>query len=297
MQPLLIPIDISFTGNEADNAQLEFYDLAKSLLGFQRSLAIATHLTLNGEVITQAPSLKSARIYISPPEEGSWKARAFIGIALATGAYKVTTAPSDTPLGHLVYSAYDYIINTTLGFHVDFEQSLLEVYHSNQELKKLPEPNADRFASAIEKCETAISDMHRPMTHSESATSAEIIAPKEKGKNLIGRPLDKETFENIQYIEESDRPSYFFGFVTSFNTNTYRGRFYSTEQGRPLPFDLSADCRNYSTLRKITESLNRSIERKLPPDEKSMWVKAFYSTGRTGLYKHLYIIEVGSRPG
>ena len=74
----MIGFTLSFEGNDADNYQLDFYDAAQAMIGFQRSLAITSHLVLNGEVITQAPSLKGARIIAVPPEEGSWKILALL---------------------------------------------------------------------------------------------------------------------------------------------------------------------------------------------------------------------------
>jgi hypothetical protein len=73
-----LEIELSYIGAEADEHELDFYDASVALIGFQRSLAITTHLILNGEVITQAPALKGARILALPPEEGSWKIKAAV---------------------------------------------------------------------------------------------------------------------------------------------------------------------------------------------------------------------------
>jgi len=74
----MISFTLSFEGRDTDRHEIDFYDVAQALIGFQRSLAITTHLVLNGEVITQAPSLKNARVFATPPEEGSWKILATI---------------------------------------------------------------------------------------------------------------------------------------------------------------------------------------------------------------------------
>ena len=114
---------LSYGGSEADHHEIDFYDVAEALMGFQRSLAITTHLILNGKVITQAPALKSAIIRVSPPRAGSWEIVA--SLSLAAGAvYKLGTTPKDTVLGHLVYSAYDYVVKSLLGVHVDIDKSL-----------------------------------------------------------------------------------------------------------------------------------------------------------------------------
>jgi len=68
-----ITFTLSYEGGLARRRQIDFYDAAYALIGFQRSLAITTHFVINGTVITQAPSLKGAQILALPPEEGSWR--------------------------------------------------------------------------------------------------------------------------------------------------------------------------------------------------------------------------------
>lgn len=88
----MIEIALSFEGNEADSNELDLYDAAQAMMGFQRSLALTTHLLLNGKVITKAPFLKNAQIFSTPPEEGSWKMTAII----ATSIFSLATAPKDS---------------------------------------------------------------------------------------------------------------------------------------------------------------------------------------------------------
>ena len=73
-----VQFELSYKGNDSDDHEIDMYDVSQALIGFQRSLAITTHLVLNGNVITQAPSLKGAKIYTFPAEEGSWKIHAGI---------------------------------------------------------------------------------------------------------------------------------------------------------------------------------------------------------------------------
>jgi hypothetical protein len=80
----LLELTLAYAGSEADNSEIDLYDVAQALIGFQRSLALTTHLVLNDEIITQAPFLKGARILAAPPEEGSWKITALV-MGLATG--------------------------------------------------------------------------------------------------------------------------------------------------------------------------------------------------------------------
>lgn len=64
----MVSISLSYSGALADNNVIDMYDAARGLAGFHRSLALTTHLVLNGEIITQAPSLKGADIIVSTPE-------------------------------------------------------------------------------------------------------------------------------------------------------------------------------------------------------------------------------------
>ena len=113
-----VSFTLSYEGKSADRHEIDLYDVAQALMGFQRSIALTTHLVLNDKIITKAPYLKGAKIYALPPEEGSWSIKAGVLIAgISTAGYQLGTAPKDTPLGHLVHSAYDYVISESLGFH------------------------------------------------------------------------------------------------------------------------------------------------------------------------------------
>lgn len=141
-----IEFTLSFAGSAAKTHQIDFYDVSQALIGFQRSLALTTHLVVNNQIITQAPSLKGARIFATVPEEGSWKWTAILTL-LGTGAYNVLTADKETVLGNLVMSAYDYVISESLGFHVDFDKSLgqqFEELHGKDSPKEIrPESRFD----------------------------------------------------------------------------------------------------------------------------------------------------------
>ncbi|MFH7326423.1 hypothetical protein ACHHTY_08020, partial [Desulfurivibrio sp. C05AmB] len=151
-----LQLTLSYTGNEADEHEIDLYDVSQALIGFQRSIALTTHLVLNGQIITQSPSLKGARIFALPAEDGSWKIKAGIVFTAAVGLYHIGTAPVNTPLGHLVHSVYDYVISESLGFHVDYNKSLGQLYEEYQEKEVgLPEIRQSQADSLIEKCTTA----------------------------------------------------------------------------------------------------------------------------------------------
>src|SRR6266404_3669458 len=115
-----VKFTLSFEGAASDQHLIDLYDVSQALIGFQRSLALTSHLVINDEIITQAPSLKGASILALPPKEGSWEIVGLVITGVAAVGYKLGTAPRNTPLGHLIFSLYDYVVKESLGFHVDY---------------------------------------------------------------------------------------------------------------------------------------------------------------------------------
>jgi len=288
---LRFEITLSFIGNNSDFQEIDFYELSQALVGFDRSLALTTHLVLNGEIITQAPALKGAKIVALPPSEGSWKLSAAV-LAVAAGAYQLGTAPKDTPIGHLVRSAYDYVVSESLGFHVDFEKTLGQQY---DDLKKSKTPvkelTQSKFDSLIEKCENSIKDMHRPLVKSETAEKA--ILSSNVGRNVIqiGKPFTKETFEYIAYTERSSNTPNFVGKVTSYNVNTFKGRIYVAAEGRPIPFELADTSRNFRSIAAITASLTANAHSRMAGNAEIEFT-AYRNHSSTGRLKYLYITQI-----
>lgn len=283
---------LSFEGNDADDHEIDFYDVSHALMGFQRSLAITTHLVLNGTVITQAPSLKGARIVALPPEEGSWKVIAAISL-IGGGVYTLGTTPQDTPIGHLVYSAYDYVISEMLGAHVDYDKSLGKMYEEmkEREVKSLPILEQSQFDSVIEKTEYAIKDMHRPIVKSETADKARIIASTRGHEKPIEQPLNHGTFEYIAHTEQSKDSEKVTGRVSSYNMNTFKGRIFIEEERRPISFTLADTARNFQCINLLTQSLSmNAVDRMNTGGDVECVVYKAYS--RSGRLKSLLIMDV-----
>jgi len=286
----MITFSLSYEGNDADDHEIDFYDVAQGLIGFQRSLAITTHLVLNGTVITQAPALKNARIVAVPPEEGSWK----IWAAIIAGAYGISTAPQETPLGHLVYSAYDYVISEATGEHVNYEESLGQMYErlSADEQNKLPIIEQSQLDSVIEKCEYAIQEIHRPIIKSETATKAVISVTHREGEETPTRqPLNRGTYEYIRFTTQENDSSIVTGRVSSYNINTFKGRMFVDEERRPIPFTLADCARSPRDIAKITQSLTTNAQDRYT-GEGDVQCVTFKNISRTGRLKSLYIVEV-----
>jgi hypothetical protein len=287
-----IEFTISFSGSNASRNTIDLYDVSQALTGFQRSLALTTHLVLNDKIITQSPSLKGATILAKPPNAGSWELTAIISLA-GTAIYKLGTTPKDSPIGHIIRSLYDYVISESLGFHVDYEKSLGQSYEELQEQEiELPYIEQSKADSLIEKCTTAVKDMHRPIYISESADSASIKSKIGTKVQPIGAEMNFETYEYIYetYIEES--PYKAVGRVSSYNSNTYKGRIYVTEIGRPVAFELSENIRSDRAVRLITTSLALSAVREFNKPASAVKFIALRNVSRSGLLKSFTVLEV-----
>ncbi len=248
-----IKFTISFEGQDSDNHRIDLYDIAQALTGFQRSLALTTHLILNNEVITQAPSLKKATIYSFPAEEGSWK----MTVLICTALYSISTAPKDTPLGHIIYSAYDYVISESLGVHIDYNKTLGQLYEESQN-QKIPKIQQYQLDSVIEKCAVSIKEMHRPIYQTNTASEAKINAIF-NGKDLpISSPLSIETYSHIREERIHPQEITIEGYISSYNVNTYKGRIYVPIIGRPIPFELRHNIQNMQTIQIIVDNLSKN---------------------------------------
>jgi hypothetical protein len=245
----MVDVTLKYAGSVADNNEIDLYDVARGLVGFQRSLALTTHLLVNGEIITQAPSLKGAQIITTTPEPGSWKVTATVVV----GIWAMGTATKDSPFGHLLFSAYDYVVSETMGFHVGFDKALGQQYEEELAKKKITKEKMD---SLIEKTEGAVSDIHRPIVGSKTASRADLYGLVGTGRaRKIGPEFSTFTYDYIAHTIKSKDASKLAGVISSYNSNTYKGRIYCFEEGRPIPFELSDEARRRKDVNIITSSL------------------------------------------
>lgn len=288
MQEFSLELTLSFEGSASDDNEIDFYDVAQALIGFQRSIALTTHLVLNNKVITQAPSLKGAQILAAPPRPGSWELVATIIGGLAF----VGTRAKDTPLGHLVHSAYDYVVSSTLGFHVDYEKSLGRQYNEMKSRDEdIPILDETRFDSVMDKCETAVKEMHRPIVNSGTAEKAEIFARIGDNALPTRAKFSHKTYEHVTSTRLVERPIEVRGKVSSYNINTYKGRIFVEELNRPVPFELADEARSTGGIARIVFSLSINAQDKFSQDG-SIRLVAFKNESRTGQLKSFLVLEV-----
>ena len=292
-----IELELGFYGGDATGAEVDLYDIAQAMVGFHRSLALTTHLIIHDEIITQAPSLKDASIFASTPEPGSWKIPVSLMIS-AAALYNLGTAPHDTVIGHLVISAYDYVVKQSLGFHVDFDKTLGQQYEEfMSHNSKIPQLKEYRFDSLIEKSETSIRDLHRPISGKGTAESGRITARIEgyRRRHQLGEDFTISTYDYVRKSIRSPSPDQMTGGVSSYNNNTYSGRIYVPESGFPIPFALLPAARNPNAIALITQSLVINSQRQETGDRGLINFSAYRTTSKSGRLKKLEIDHVSAR--
>lgn len=285
-------IELVYKGQDAEHGELDFYDASQALIGFQRTLALTTHLVLNGEIIVQAPALKGAKILVVPPEVGSWKIRAAL-IATAIGGLSV--APKDSFAGHVLWSAYDYTMSRALGFNVDYDKTLGKLYAEAKEKRtnEVPILSKGRFDSLIEKCEKAVIDMHRPIVMSGTATSANIYQCMSDQYPKVRGTIDSQSYLFVSNLIKNRDKEILKGKISSYNSNTYKGRIFLEKEGRAIPFELADEARRESYIALITESLDLNARRSSRGTSLGMiGFVAYRVESKTGRLKSFIVSEV-----
>jgi hypothetical protein len=153
-------------------------------------------------------------------------------------------------------SAFDYVISETLGFHVDFNKTLGQQYEEMHRARVPLNPQTrSKLDAVIEKCEFSIKEMHRPIIWSKTATSANVSSTIDDALIPLTPTLDADTYEYMDITREEDPPIRFDGHVSSYNINTFKGRIFVPDEGRPVAFQLSESARNARVISRITASL------------------------------------------
>lgn len=195
----VVEFSLVYSGEDTDAHVIDFCDVAEALVGFQRSLALTTHLVLTGEIITQAPALKGARIYALPPEESSRKFATVVAL-LGKGVFSLKTGDRDTPLGHLVSSVYDYAVFQSLAFHVDYEKTLGQSYEeAKKERSSLPPLSEPKIDALMEKIEGSVKSIHCPIVGSETAEIAKLVSYRGGTEVPLLAEFNRETVEYVNY--------------------------------------------------------------------------------------------------
>lgn len=286
------PIWLQYEGRSADQHVMDLYDFSVALRGFERGLALTSHFVLNNEIITQATAVRGVKILCSPPEAGSFKIPAYI-TAAGVAVYSIGSLEPNNPLGHLIYSVYDLAIHEATGQPLDYGQSLREIYENalEQGSEGLLMPSKTQFESLVEKVEPSIAEIHRPITGEGTATSGTIQdtrAMENDSENLV---LSEKTYSALRYRYRTKEVQKIIGRVSSFNMNTFNGRFVIEDVPRPISFHLTPGGRTEKGVGLIGESLAENIRSK-DSEAARIIFDCFFDQTRTGRVSKLVVLGV-----
>ncbi len=149
-----------------------------------------------------------------------------------------------------------------------------------------------RLDALSEKCLKPIKDMHRPVYAQKTATEGSLSVNTPGGDLIIGSQFNESTYEYISYTETSQKPTTITGRVSSYNSNTFKGRIYISEEGRPIPFTLFGDAKTDYSVSLIANSLLANTQRVRYSQEGFIYCRVFKNKSKSGLLKSLNIVEV-----
>ena len=211
-----IQIKLSYQGGDADLHRLDMYDASVSLHGFARAVAITTHALLNdGDVKRKGNRARGAKIFVSPPQKGSYE--------------QVLTLIIENPIAaSVIGAAFWDILKWTWSKTLD-----LAYEPETPTVKKLGE-RVEPFISDIEEVlESALEEAHRPIKNNPDITIT--VARPRVGDVL---KMDAETLKSVSIRTENQLVTGIEGNVTKYNILSGIGRFYEDKKGYTVSFKL-----------------------------------------------------------
>lgn len=291
--------ELSYTGNMADSQKIDFYDITQALWGFERTISLTTNLLINGKVATQSPQVKGFKLLAEVPEAGSWKFKTVMVVGTSIGALGM--APSDTAFGWLTKSAIDYVVSESLGFNPNFDKTLgvqIENFRREQSVVQIDRDLfQERFDSLLEKTESGLRAIHRPIVFSSTADVAQISCRIGTTIRPLKDHFSANTYEYVSKTIRSEDFSKLCGVISSYNSNTFKGRLFLPDENRTVPFELSDNTRVPKAIGRIVSSLRDNATARSrgnnhrEPDICLFGAKNESSSGRL---KSLFVVEVRS---
>lgn len=211
-----IQIKLSYQGGDADLHRLDMYDASVSLHGFARAIAITTHALLNdGDVKRKGNRATGAKIFVSPPQKGSYE--------------QVLTLIVENPIAaSIVAAAFWDILKWTWSKTLDLAYEPV-----TPTVKKLG-ARVEPFISDIEEVlESALEEAHRPIKNNPDMT---ITVFRPRVGNVIN--MNSETLKSVSIRTENQILTGIEGNVTKYNILSGIGRFYEDKKGHTVSFKI-----------------------------------------------------------
>lgn len=186
-----------------------------------------------------------------------------------------------------MFSMYDYVVSESLGYHVDFNKSLGQLAEeAKSKQQKLPDIKEHQVDALIEKCSRAITEMHRPIVKTETATHC-LISGNYTGRQELplNARLTRESYDFIHETVTAKAPNVFEGRISSYNANTFKGRIYIAAMGRPVAFELEPHARSNRSVQVVTTSLFHNALKQFQEQGSLVHIVAFENKSKTGMLK------------
>ncbi|HZH25745.1 MAG TPA: hypothetical protein VEY95_01055 [Azospirillaceae bacterium] len=232
-------ITLIFDGRMASYGRLDLYDASTSMLGAARLFSILGHYYQTGKIISQAPR-SVAKVYIEPPEDGSFRQGVIIGV-----------------LGTVIGSPFpiflERILDTWLPKPNDEMQQVISLLREQNDLLKLQNKILDRngsiedahrrdvdkyiedHATEIHVLRSIVSkstrDLFRPV-----GRSSEYLAITRGDQMYPISALDIDGVRKMESSVQDSDVSTVVGVVNAFSRSSKSGALFSRELGRGMLF-------------------------------------------------------------
>lgn len=214
---------LHYDGGTASDGRLEIYDAAVSLRGLSRALAITTHAFLNeGEVRRRAERAEGAKIFLQPPQRGSFQE--IVAIAIESGA--VSTIGYSV-IGAAFWDFLKWSWSAAVG---------RESEPSTPRARKLRDRIEPVMGELTDALESPLQELHRPIQRDRAVTIG-VHRPH------VGRVItfDSRTLDFVTSTEEGEVVENLSVNVTRYNILSGYGRFFDDQEQRTISFRLTDD--------------------------------------------------------
>ena len=157
------------------------------------------------------------------------------------------------------------------------------------EIQKIEQHQVD---SLIEKCSTAIKEIHRPIYKTKTAETAKISTTISNETIPLESTFSIDSFHYLSEEFVQELPVIVVGVISSYNSNTFKGRIFISEEGRPVTFELSETCRNQQTIRLVIASLSAYANNDVPSDWSHIYCKVWRNMSRSGHLKSYSVVSI-----
>lgn len=138
--------------------------------------------------------------------------------------------------------------------------------------------------------------MHRPIFKTNTAESAEIYSIVGREQVSFESSLSIDTYEYM-YEEYTENDAVIIeGRISSYNSNTYKGRVYVREEGRPVSFELTSNARNDKSVKLIVASLSENALGNHDEEWSVVYCLVYRNRSKAGHLKSYTVLSVDHKP-